>query len=594
MNAITSNPYRILGLLSNSNERELQKQISIIKRYAEIGKSKSFDYDFPFLGDILREQNSIVDASSKIEQAKSKIHYSLFWFISSNRVDELALNYLKENNTDKAIEIWEKLLVDNNITIKNHSAAINLSTLELGLTTLNGSFDYNKFHKSIELKGQIISSDSFEEFVNSVAGGNINLNRKLILNEFIDEVLQITKPYLDKNGGLTIAQLIESFYGFPSESKKYLLGRFIDKPINNIESIIEKTKKQKDANPSNAYEFGKNLCSIVEKNLGLLENSLSIKDLKYQLLINKIAAEVLDCGIAYFNFHYDSVETDPGNDSLELMQYAKSINPTGQVLDRINDNIKNVEGYVSHFDERSKNKKIKKELDIISRELDKLGSLSDGIRNVKNFLAVCEPEVDAIEDKLGYDDEFFIKVSNSVVVNAMNMLVSILNDALSNFEASCKNNANSFLDFNSLGYSQKMIPSRQSKQILEDTILDVYGIIIDLSYYDMTSEYRENFNKNVSSVENMKSQMNLSNRIRASRIGPIRNATPKISTEKKDNDGSNVNSKSIRNYIKYFWGFIPVIGALAGILIDSKNSILFGIIIGLIIGLTLKLFEKES
>lgn len=122
MNAITSNPYRILGLLSNYNERELQKQIATIKRFAEVGKSKTFDYDFPFLGEILREEKSILDASSKIEQAKSKIHYSLFWFICRNSIDELALNYLKENNTHKAIEIWEKLLVDNNITRKNHSA----------------------------------------------------------------------------------------------------------------------------------------------------------------------------------------------------------------------------------------------------------------------------------------------------------------------------------------------------------------------------------------------------------------------------------------------------------------------------------------
>jgi hypothetical protein len=50
MNAINNNPYRTLGLFGNSKEKELQKQISTIKRFAEVGKTKAFDNDFPFFG----------------------------------------------------------------------------------------------------------------------------------------------------------------------------------------------------------------------------------------------------------------------------------------------------------------------------------------------------------------------------------------------------------------------------------------------------------------------------------------------------------------------------------------------------------------
>ena len=98
MNAVRENPYRTLGLFGNATEKELQKQISTIKRFAEIGKSKSFDYDFPFLGDFKREEQTVASAASKIEQAKNKVHFALFWFLNTNHIDEAALNHLNEEH----------------------------------------------------------------------------------------------------------------------------------------------------------------------------------------------------------------------------------------------------------------------------------------------------------------------------------------------------------------------------------------------------------------------------------------------------------------------------------------------------------------
>lgn len=110
MNIIKQNPFRVLGLTGNATEKELQKQIGIIKRYAEVGKSKSFDYDFEFIGDFTRNSDDVQEASNRIEQAHKKLLYSLFWFVKNNPFDEIAFNNLKEKETDKAIEIWNKTL----------------------------------------------------------------------------------------------------------------------------------------------------------------------------------------------------------------------------------------------------------------------------------------------------------------------------------------------------------------------------------------------------------------------------------------------------------------------------------------------------
>ena len=41
MNAIINNPYRTLRLFGNSTEKELQKQITLLKRFAEFGTNRT-------------------------------------------------------------------------------------------------------------------------------------------------------------------------------------------------------------------------------------------------------------------------------------------------------------------------------------------------------------------------------------------------------------------------------------------------------------------------------------------------------------------------------------------------------------------------
>lgn len=108
MNLINSNPFRILGLPITASEREITKQINSLITFAEFGKTKSFDSDFPFLSSVKRTPQNIEEAKKQIEQSESKFLYSLFWFWNNNSVDELVLEVLKEGNTSKAIEIWEK------------------------------------------------------------------------------------------------------------------------------------------------------------------------------------------------------------------------------------------------------------------------------------------------------------------------------------------------------------------------------------------------------------------------------------------------------------------------------------------------------
>jgi len=59
MNIITHNPFRILGLIGNSSERELQKQLSKIKASERVGKKVFLVYDFKVIGGFTRNAEYI-------------------------------------------------------------------------------------------------------------------------------------------------------------------------------------------------------------------------------------------------------------------------------------------------------------------------------------------------------------------------------------------------------------------------------------------------------------------------------------------------------------------------------------------------------
>lgn len=494
MNAVKNNPYRTLGLFGNSSEKELQKQIATIKRFVEVGKTVAFDYDFPFFGEVVRSTEKVQEAASKIEQAKNKVHYALFWFLNSGHIDEAALNNLKEGHIEKATEIWEKTLKDSTVTVKNFSAISNLSTLQLGIVTYNGSFDPDKFTASIELKGKLIMSDACDSFIKTVIGEGISINRETILKEFADEVMQIIKPYLNKPNGLKSNQLISAFNSFPNEIRQYVSGKFTDRPLNNIENQIEKTKKKRDDNPNDAEEYGEELYKNTKEDLVFLKNVWRAHNVQYQMIANKLANEILQCAIEFFNELQGNNDFDPGESAMKVMKMAKAINPTGQTKSRLDENIENVQEWINDYNEREKHKKIKDELAFIVIKLQRFQSLSISISYAKEFITACKPKLQKIKKELGSQEDVYINISSAVVQNAQNMLVAAVNSETE------KLNSN-YYRLSAFGVSTTS---------LENTIKEALDVTFSLSQFDMFSELRIHYNQNLDALKSLARQFRIS------------------------------------------------------------------------------------
>jgi len=341
MNIIKKNPFRILGVTANASERTIQKQISIIKRYSEIGKTPILEYDFEFIGPINRNQEIIKNAAGKIEQDYNKLLYALFWFVKISNFDEIALNYLKDNNIQKAIEIWEKTIKDD-ITERNFSSYQNLSSLYLALS-LNENTDIDNYLKrGIILKNKLLHSDKITILVSTIIANN-KINLLNLEKDFLDEILQLIKNTKNK---LPEKSIIELFDKCVPSTQKYVIDKFTETPLTNTENAISNAIQLRVKNKRAANEYGEILYKKTINHINLLKNILGVDNYQVNIIINKLANEILQCAIVFFNSKIDDYDYNPAADALKIAEYAKSLGATGQVKLRIDENIRIIRNWL--------------------------------------------------------------------------------------------------------------------------------------------------------------------------------------------------------------------------------------------------------
>lgn len=333
MNSILNNPYRIAGILSNNTEKDILKQKSKIKRFSEVGKTVTSEYDFPFL-DSLQRSSAIIDkAFSDIEQNQNKVLHSLFWFLNLNPIDNTAIQHLITGNKEKAIEIWEKLTDEKEVNAKNFSAFNNIGTLYL----LEESKE--KIKKGITAKIELIESESFKDFVHTVADETFSIDKNKQIEIFIDELLtQFKQKY-------STAETMDLFSNCNGTTQKYLSKKFTEEPVHKIETEIEQCTKKRTNNKSNAYKFGTDLYNSTKSELTLLKSIVGNTNLQYKMLADNVAKEILQCSIDYFN---ESQEQDKSTDYLEeamkLAKLAQTIAINEATKNKIKESINTLEG----------------------------------------------------------------------------------------------------------------------------------------------------------------------------------------------------------------------------------------------------------
>ena len=327
MKLIQNNPYRIIGLLSNVTEKDLQKQKSKITKYASIGKQIESEFDFPFLTQIIRNEEHLTQAFSKVEQNKDKVSNAIFWFSVSNSFDGAAISHLSKGDKAKAIEIWDKVTRDKEVSDKNFSCFNNLGSLIL----LGQSLVEIKI--GIESKMKLIESACFTNFVDSVADKQTFVfnSEKQTIN-FIDIILsELQEKFLVK-------EIIGLFSNCTKKAQNYVVQKFTENPISKIETQIDQAKTKRKNSIKVTAEIGLQVYSNCKEELLLLKSLLGINDLTYIMLADNLAKEILQCGIDYF---VDNGQNEALVDqTTRILEQAKLICIKKSTKDRIEENIK--------------------------------------------------------------------------------------------------------------------------------------------------------------------------------------------------------------------------------------------------------------
>ncbi|WP_439882191.1 CFI-box-CTERM domain-containing protein [Pontibacter sp. MBLB2868] len=489
MLSIQTNPYRVTGILAGSNEKEIQKQKSKINAYLNVGKEISFDTDFPIIGAINRNENLINDSFSKIVQNQGKVEHALFWFSNASHLDEPALNHLKDGDTSKAIDIWSKTIYGE-VTSRNFSAFNNLGTLKLALAFSGGSLNNDLLRDAIGHKLRLLESDALTSFITHVADETYQPNSHEQVKTFIDALTNYLTPFINKPGGINISEVSNLFSLGSTNTKQYVASIYTSKHIHSVEAKIDKTKKARTKSPERGDTLGKKLFAETKEELATLKELLGVSNMQYQLLADKLAKEILQCGIDYFNAYFESDTIDSGPGAITLCRYAKSIAVGSQAKQRVEENTKNIQEWIDDKPERDRQKKIETDLVFITAKLKRFNDLPDSIENAKDLIVSCKPRLLNIKQVLGAYDKLYLQISSTIVGNAQGMLVSIVNRSQDKITSS-------------YDPSSKYILLLAHSTVVEESLT----VLNLLSSLDMTPEVRTRYNSNKQTLQSVKSQM---------------------------------------------------------------------------------------
>ena len=108
LDIISNNPFRVLGVYSNTRPVEIVRNVGRIKAFTSVGKEVSFPTDLmAYLGPICRDGDAIQTAQSRISTKEDRVRCALFWFMNVSQVDEKGLIIAREGKFDDAFMFWQ-------------------------------------------------------------------------------------------------------------------------------------------------------------------------------------------------------------------------------------------------------------------------------------------------------------------------------------------------------------------------------------------------------------------------------------------------------------------------------------------------------
>ena len=395
MNILQNNPYRLLGVYSNSPTKERLANHNRMKAFLKVGKPVSFPLDLPqYLTSINRTETSVVEAEAKLTLPKDQILYAQFWFVKATPLDEVAFKHLLSGEIDKAEEIWQK-----------KECASSLQNL------IVCSLMRNKYDFAIMCAEVLYGNTQYlNQFVSKIIGTGGNFDVSNLAFSFLDILC-------DEIGASKLLSFITN-----SSWKEHIGEKAVKPFVDSIQEAINIAQKTKGKGSNARLNAGETLRRNTRNAILQLKGFLSTKDLQYQMIADKLGLEILQCGIDYFN---NSEEPDAAHKAMSLQKYAKSIVVGQMAKDRCKENVDILQKIIDDLPPSE----VFVEDRAIKEELRKYCQLPDKICHAVTLLKKTRPYLLSIKQKMGADNAYYLKITTQVIGNALHNIIEEVNEA---------------------------------------------------------------------------------------------------------------------------------------------------------------------
>lgn len=546
LNCITNNPYRVLGVLSNSPLKDRVGNQNRLAAFAKVGKDVVFPNDFESIIAIkpTRSSENITAANTALNLDKDQLKHALFWFINGSPMDAIALKHLQAGNNDKALEIFEKK--------ETFSSLINKGVL---------SFIAEDFASGFRSISKVIHTESYRtELYNSLGLANLQLGEDQLSELFISELLHEIPA-----NKLLAAASNETDHSIISKSA-------LDGPMSVINSEVSIAKNADTKNSEASLAAGTKLMNSTKEPLKQIKELAGAQSPQYQLMADSVAKQVLQCGINYYNNAPDSDLESPRK-AMVLQGYALLIAVGKLTKDRCQENYDIIKKAVDNMPPAQVAIETRK----VKGELAKFCKLPDKISHSVTLLNNTKPHLQAIKRKLDASNPFYLSLSTEVVGNALYNIIEEVNEAQNSFSRIVKGCKQRGLNPGLLGDSLISTVKPVFREAWQATVL--------MDSFDMEQEFRaKRYNPNRQSLREMCDSLHISTYVSTPRPSTPRPSTPRTTTSTPAGTTSNTTNTSSNSNDGWgaFW-VATIICAVIGAMSNGVDGFFCGAFLGAII-----------
>ena len=498
---LTDNPYRVLGVYSNSSLRDRVANQNRLNAFAKVGKEASFPSDFcGIIADKpIRTTESVSSAITALNLDKEQLKYALFWFINGSPIDDIALHHLQSGNIEKARELFTKK--------ESYSSLINVGVLAL----IGG--DVTTAFRCIS---NVVHSSAYRaELFQALGIANLQLTEDELAEMFISELVK----EIPAKALLCAAT---------NPIDRAIIGKIaLDEPISAINSAVALAKNADSKNPVASLAAGTKLMNSTKAALKTIRDIAGADSPQYQMAADNVAKQVLQCSIHYYN---NASETDfeSPRKAMVLQAYALEIAVGQLTKDRCKQNCDILKQAVDNMPPAEVALEVRKVRD----ELKKFCQLPDKISHSVTLINNTKPLLQIIKAKLGATNTFYLSLSTQVVTNALFNLVAEVNEAQNYLAAVVKAAEKSGISPAILNYlGGENSPSQIIDTKIKPIVREAWKATIMLDSFDMEAEFKtERYNPNREALKDLCKSLHISTLVTSPSSTTPRTTTPRTTT----------------------------------------------------------------